>query len=73
MQDDRPHKRVLLPPGEGLEFGHLVSVAAERRNNDSHGRKPVDGNFDDFPAPREMPIENHGLTPVDKVVSPLRG
>ena len=31
--------------------GHLVLVAAERRNNNSHVRKPVDGNFNDFPAP----------------------
>src|SRR6266705_7122309 len=82
-----------------LEFVHLVSVAAERRNNGSHGRKPVDVNFRDFPAPlrggtevvpplflRLRSIElalraglarkanrNHGLTPVAKVVSPLRG
>src|SRR6266705_569849 len=45
-------------------------LAAERRYNFSHGRKPVDGNFNDFPAPREMPIENHGLAPVASVVSP---
>ncbi len=35
-----------------LEFGYLVSIAAERRNNNSHGRKPVDENLNDFPAPR---------------------
>ena len=69
--------------------GHLVLVAAERRNNNSHGRKPVDGNFNDFPAPlleaalyracasrgarARNANRNHGLTPVAKIVSPLRG
>jgi len=34
-----------------LELGHLLAAAAKRRYNFSHGRKPVDVNFKDFPAP----------------------
>ena len=36
-----------------LELGHLLAAAAKRRYNFSHGRKPVDADFNDLPTPRE--------------------
>src|SRR5438132_88547 len=34
-----------------VEPDHLLRIAAERRYNTSHGRKPVDCGFQGFPAP----------------------
>ena len=73
------HRRYNTSHGREPADWRLAILAAERRYKFSHGREPVVFDWHSALAPREargwevVEIPIHGLAPVAKIVSPLRG